>query len=83
LVSTACDVKTPRSYTMRARADSVARTRRYILEAAWSLSEEKLTLAIGLADVAERAGVTVRTLLRHVGSRDGLFDALTGSPASR
>jgi AcrR family transcriptional regulator len=65
-----------RTYTMRARADGVARTRRQILEAAMALSEERLTFAIALADVAERAGVTVRTILRHYGSREGLFDAL-------
>jgi AcrR family transcriptional regulator len=75
-VSTARDVNTTRTYTMRARADAVAETRRQILDAAWSLSEETLTFAIGLADVAERAGVTVRTVLRHFGSREGLFDAV-------
>jgi AcrR family transcriptional regulator len=46
------------------------------LRAAEELSEERLTLAIGLADVAEQAGVTVRTVLRHFGSREGLFLAL-------
>jgi AcrR family transcriptional regulator len=40
------------------------------------LWRERLTLSIGLADVAERAGVTVRTVLRHFGSREGLFDAV-------
>jgi AcrR family transcriptional regulator len=66
-----------RTYTMRARADGVAHTREQILEAAMALSEEKLSLTIGLADVAGRAGVTVRTVLRHFGSRDGLFEALS------
>jgi AcrR family transcriptional regulator len=61
---------------MRARADAVAHTREQILEAAMRLSEERLGFAIGLADVAERAGVTVRTVLRHFGSRDGLFESL-------
>jgi AcrR family transcriptional regulator len=75
-MSTTRDVKTPRAYTMGARAQSVAQTRTHILEAAWALSEEKLTLAIGLAEVAARASVTVRTVLRHFASRDGLFDAL-------
>ncbi|MGH9042898.1 MAG: TetR/AcrR family transcriptional regulator [Acidimicrobiia bacterium] len=69
-------MKTERTYTMRARADGVAQTREQILDAAAELSEEKLTIAIGLADVAERAGVTVRTILRHFGSRGGLFEAL-------
>ena len=76
-VSTARDVNTTRPYTMKARADGVARTRRQILDATWSLSEEKLGLAIGLADVAERSGITVRTILRHFGSREGLFEAVS------
>lgn len=75
-VSTGHDVNSQRTYTMRARADAVAKTREQILEAALGLLEEKISFAIGLADIAERAGVTVRTLLRHFGSRDGLFDAL-------
>lgn len=61
---------------MRARADTVAQTRDQILQAGMALSEERLSFAIGLADVAQRAGVTVRTVLRHFGSRDGLFEAL-------
>lgn len=75
-VSTLDDVNMTRSYTMRARGESVARTRTQILEAGMALWEERLTVAIGLSEVAERAGVTVRTVLRHFGSRDGLFDAL-------
>jgi len=70
-------MKTPRAYRMGVRAEGVAQTRTQILEAAWALSEEKLTFATALAEVAARAGVTVRTLLRHFGSREGLFDALT------
>ncbi len=76
LVFSESDVNTQRSYTMRARADAVAHTREQILEAGMALSEEKLSFAIGLADVAHRAGVTVRTVLRHFGSREGLFEAL-------
>lgn len=70
-------MNTTRTYTMRARADGVARTRGQILDAAWSLCEEKLSFAIGLADVAERSGVTVRTILRHFGSREKLFDEVS------
>ena len=65
-----------RAYTMRARADGVAQTREQILEAGMALFEEKASYAISLADVSERAGVTVRTVLRHFGSRDRLFDEL-------
>ncbi len=75
-VSTGRDVNTQRTYTMRARADAVARTRLQILDAAFAVWQEMPTAAMGLADVAERAGVTVRTVLRHFGSREGLLDAL-------
>ncbi|MGH9004643.1 MAG: TetR/AcrR family transcriptional regulator [Acidimicrobiia bacterium] len=61
---------------MTARADAVAQTREQILQAGMALSQEKLSFAIALADVATRAGVTARTVLRHFGSRDQLFEAL-------
>lgn len=63
-----------RSYTMRARAESTIDTRERILDAVIALSEEKLSLEIVLADVAERAGVSVQTVLRHFHSRQGLFE---------
>ena len=65
--------KSTRSYTMRARAESTIRTRERILDAVIALSEERLSVEIILADVAARAGVTVQTVLRHFGSRQGLF----------
>lgn len=65
-----------RSYTMRARAEGVERTREEIMAAAFSLTEERLSFMVGLADVADRAGVTIRTVLRHFGSREGLFEAV-------
>jgi AcrR family transcriptional regulator len=61
---------------MTARADAAAQTRRRIVRAAFELSNEKLSLEIVLAEVAERAGVSVQTILRHFGSRDGLFEAV-------
>ena len=39
-----------------------------------ALSEERLSLEIVLADVAERSGVSVQTVLRHFGDRRGLFE---------
>jgi len=68
------NVKVARGYTMRARAESTARTRERILDAVIALSEERLTVEIVLADVAERAGVSVQTVLRHFGSKENLFD---------
>lgn len=64
-----------RNYAMRARADEVESRRSAILQAMFALSMEKLTVNITLDDVAERAGVSVRTVLRQFGSWDGLFAA--------
>lgn len=68
-------MKSTRSYTQSARAEATARTRARILDATFALAHEKLSLKIVLTDVAERAGVSVQTILRHFGTRDGLFDA--------
>lgn len=67
-------MKATRTYTMRARAEATASTRARILDAVIALSEERLSLEIVLADVAERAGVSVQTVLRHFGSRNELFE---------
>jgi AcrR family transcriptional regulator len=64
-----------RPYRMVARARSAAATRERILDAAveafWELPGERLSLD----DVARRAGVTVQTVIRRFGGRDGLFAA--------
>jgi AcrR family transcriptional regulator len=66
--------KPTRSYTMTTRAESTGKTRERILDAVITLSEERLTLEIVLDDVAARARVSVQTILRHFGSRQGLFE---------
>ena len=68
------ELKRARNYTMRARAESTTRTRERILDAVIALSEERLSLEIVLDDVAARSGVSVQTVLRHFGSRQGLFE---------
>lgn len=68
--------KPERSYSMTNRALAAEATRNRILQATLKLVTEKLTVEIVLVDVAERAGVTVQTLLRHFGSRERLFDAV-------
>lgn len=65
----------PRAYRMRTRAATTADTRARIIRAVLSLHVERFHDQITLDDVAERAGVTVQTVLRHFGSRDGLIDA--------
>lgn len=66
-----------RTYTMRSRAEGVEHTREEIVKAAFELMEERASFMVSLADVAQRADVTIRTVLRHFGSREGLFDAVT------
>lgn len=68
-------MKTTRTYTMRARAEQAERTRARILEAAVQLAGERPIAACTLSAVVERAGVSVQTVLRIFGSRDGLFEA--------
>lgn len=63
-----------RAYAMTTRAAAAAGTRARILRALVDLSMEKLTIDIVLGDVAARAEVSVQTILRHFGSREGLFD---------
>jgi len=64
-----------RPYRMTARAKATEATRERILDASELAFEELLFEEITLAAVAERAGVSVQTVLRHFDSRDGLFMA--------
>jgi AcrR family transcriptional regulator len=64
-----------REYRQSARADNAERTRIAILTAVKRLAGEKHLTAITLNDVAECSGVTVQTVLRRFGSREGLFAA--------
>lgn len=68
-------MKTSRAYEMRARAEQTELTRRRILDATAAVAAEKPILAVALPDIAARAGVSVQTVLRQFGNRDGLFDA--------
>lgn len=67
-------VVSKRPYRQQARAEASSRTRDAILDAMVTLGMQKATADVSLADVAERAGVSVQTVLRHFGSRDGLLD---------
>lgn len=68
-------MKKSRSYDMTTRSVQAASSRLRILDATIQLSAEVPLAAITLPLVAERAGVTVQTVLRKFGNRDGLFDA--------
>lgn len=68
---------------MRARAEATAATRERILAAVEACFDELPFDEITLGAVAERAGVSVQTVLRHFGSRDGLFMATLEHTAVR
>jgi AcrR family transcriptional regulator len=64
-----------RRYEMRRRAETAAETKGRIIRAVLELHVERFHDQITLEDIAARAGVTVQTVLRHFGSRDGLVSA--------
>ena len=68
------DMKT-RKYDMVTRQHAKTATRDAILTAAIDTFMAQRSLAITLPAVADRADVTVKTVLRHFGSRDALIDA--------
>ncbi len=64
-----------RPYRMRARAEAAAETGRRILEATIELLRDRFFDQVSLEDIAERAGVTVRTVIRRFGSKEQLIEA--------
>jgi AcrR family transcriptional regulator len=64
-----------RPYRMTARAEAAAATGRRILESVVALHGERFHDQITLDDIADRAGVTVQTVLRRFGSKEELIDA--------
>ena len=68
-------MKTTRTYNQTARAEAAEETRQRITRAAFELQTERLTAEISLEDVADRAGVSVQTVLRRFGSKTQLFEA--------
>lgn len=69
----AVDMKT-RTYDMRTRQLAKDATRDAIIKAAIDTFQAERTFSITLPAVAQRADVTVKTVLRHFGSRDRLID---------
>jgi AcrR family transcriptional regulator len=64
-----------RQYDMATREQAKSATRDAIVNAAIDTFMAERSFAITLPAVAERANVTVKTVLRHFGSRDALVDA--------
>lgn len=68
-------MKGRRSYQMEARAEAAKKTGDDILLAVAALWREHTVDEISLETVAERAGVSKRTVLRRFGSKEGLIAA--------
>jgi AcrR family transcriptional regulator len=66
---------TRRPYRMIVRAESAAATGERILDAAVEVFWELPSAQVSLDEVARRAEVTVQTVIRRFGGRDGLFAA--------
>ena len=71
-----------RPYRMGARAAAAAETGERILDAAVEVFWEGPD-AVSLDEVARRAGVTVQTVIRRFGGRDGLFSAASVRESDR
>lgn len=69
------ETPTTRPYRMQARAAAAERTAQRILSATFDLWHDVGLDEMTLQQVADRAGVTVQTVLRRFGSKDGLIDA--------
>lgn len=74
---------TKRQYRMTARAEGVRATGERILDATEELFWAGPVDRMSLDDVASRAGVTVPTVLRRYGSKDGLVAATAARAAER
>jgi AcrR family transcriptional regulator len=66
---------TTRAYKQTRRADATKQTRGAILAAAGALFREDPQLDPSLEEVAARAGVSTRTVIRQFGSKEGLLEA--------
>src|SRR5687767_8409912 len=62
-----------RSYRMEVRAEAARATEHRVLEVAAGLFGEKPYEDVTLGEVAERAGVASRTVIRRFGSKESLF----------
>jgi AcrR family transcriptional regulator len=71
------DALNKRPYQMRARAEATAETGRRILGAVIELHTERFFDQVSLEDIAERAGVTVQTVIRRFGNKERLIEAAT------
>jgi AcrR family transcriptional regulator len=73
------DAEVRRRYTMRARAQATEQTAERVMDAAISLWRAGPFEEITLKEIAERAGVSLSTVMRRFGSKDGLAEAVLSS----
>jgi len=79
----AMEAPTKRPYRMQARAEAAAATGERILDAAIAVFWQRPVHDIPLEEVARRAGVSLQTVIRRFGSKDGLFAAAAGRETQR
>lgn len=72
-----------RKYDNSTRAEQAARTNEAIGEATEQLLASSAFGSVTLQTIAERAGVTVQTVIRHMGSREGCMMAARDRVAAR
>lgn len=72
-----------RPYRMVARAEAAAATGERIMDAAVEVFWERPTERISLEEIARRAGVTVQTVIRRFGGRDGVLRAAADRETER
>jgi AcrR family transcriptional regulator len=72
-----------RRYRMGARAEAAAATRQAIVDAYLAVIVDRDYDDITLDSVAERAGVTVQTVIRRFGSKEQLFATVAGEIATQ
>lgn len=73
------DTSARRPYRMRARANAAERTATQIMDAAIALWRERAFDQFTLHDVAARADVSLSTVMRRFGSKEGLAEAVLTS----
>jgi len=66
----------PRTYDMTNRSNAVARTKERIIAATEMLLANGSLTDLTLQAIADNTGVTVQTVLRHMGSREGCLAAV-------
>ena len=66
----------PRTYDMTNRARAAAETTDRIVDTTERLLATTSLAEVTLQAIADGAGVTVQTVLRHMGSRDGCFESV-------